>query len=70
MLPFLRNYILGRVDLTTILKGAIVEEVTKAKVDGKMRTTRTVIGFKWTNIQQEAFDKIKKAVIENACAGG
>ena len=36
----------------------------------KMKTTRTVIGFKWTNVHQEAFDKIKKAVLENACAGG
>ena len=70
MLPFLRNYIPGRADLTTILKTTIIEEVKKAKVDGKMRTTRTVTGFEWTKVHQDAFDRIKKAVLENACSGG
>ena len=46
ILPFLRNYIPRRVDLITILKTTIIEEVKKAKVDRKIRTTRTIIGFK------------------------
>ena len=68
ILPFLRNYIPGRADLTTILKSSIVEEVKKTKVNGKMKTTRTVTGFEWDNTHQQAFDKIKHAVLENACA--
>ena len=70
MLPFLRNYIPGRADLTTVLKSAILEEVIKTKVNGKTKTTRIPKGLEWKKNHQEAFDKIKQAVLENACAGG
>ena len=41
MLLFLRNYIPGRVDLTAVLRTAILEDVVKTKINGKSKTTRT-----------------------------
>ena len=70
MLPFLRNYIPGRANLTAVLRTAILEVVVRTRTNGKCRTTRIEKGFEWTNVHQKAFDKIKKAVLENACAGG
>ena len=70
MLPFLRNYIPGRADLTTVLRTAILEEVVKTKINGKTKTVRTDKGFKWEKKHQQAFERIKTAVIENACSGG
>ena len=70
ILLFLRNYILGRADLTAVLRTAILEDVIKTKINGKSKITRIKKGFEWTNVHQKAFDKIKNIILENTYTGG
>ena len=59
MFPFPKHYIPGRVDLTTIIKSAIVEEKVKVVRDGKSTTTKTFKGTEWGPKQQDASERIK-----------
>ena len=69
-LPFLKAFIPGRADYSTILKAAIVGESVTVKRNGKQQSTKSVVDFKWTSDQQHAFDMIKQAVLENVNSGG
>ena len=69
-LPFLKAFIPGRADYSAILKAAIVEESVTIKRNGKQQSSKSIVDFKWTTVQQQAFDNIKKAVIENVNSGG
>ena len=70
MLPFLKNYIPGRADKSTLLKTAMVEEVTTSICAGKKRTRRKVVDFIWTSEHETIFRDIKESILKNACAGG
>ena len=70
ILPFLKLYISGRVDLTKALKTSIIEEVIKTTIAGKSRTTRAFKEFKQDKIHQEAFNRIKRDILENAYSRG
>lgn len=69
-LPFLKAFIPGRADYTTIMKTAIVEESVVVKRGGKQQTTRSTLDFVWSKKHQDAFDAVKRAVLENVNSGG
>lgn len=70
MLPFLKAFIPGRADHSTVMKSAIVEEKVTIKQGVKQSTTSEVVDFRWSAQHQRAFDAVKQPVLENACSGG
>lgn len=70
LLPYLRRTIPGRADLAAQMRKAIVTETTIFKEGQRKRQLRTVIGFQWGPAQQEAFDRVKWEVCNNAVSGG
>ena len=70
MLPFLRSFIPGRADLTTIMKRAIIDEVTIKVIKGRKTKVRTVVDFVWGPEQQPAFETAKEAILKNTTSGG
>jgi hypothetical protein len=79
MTTYIRKFIPGRAEYARIMKEAVIkvaesiprsgfsEEVGKG---GKRKVSRKTIGFEWRKEQQDAFDAIKHAIINNACWGG
>ena len=62
---YLKALIPGRTEHARILKEAVIRDR-----DSPTRKKGKAIGFNWTQKQQESFDYIKKAVIDNVIVGG
>ena len=69
-LPFLKAFIPERADYSAIMKTAIIEETVTVKRDGKQRSTKTFVDFKWDERHRHAFDAVKQAVQDNVNSGG
>ena len=76
---YLKRYIPGRPELAKIMKeavvfeAAVVKQVLKekpAKCVPKEKQVRRKVGWKWGVEQQNAFDAVKTAIVDNATTGG
>ena len=69
MLPFLKNFILGRADLTKIMKQSIKEQINSVTFRGRKWNKKVEVGFKWGLDQEKAFQAAKTSILENCCTG-
>jgi hypothetical protein len=83
MTTYIRKFIPGRAEYARIMKEAVVriaESIPgsgcvnspggEGRRSGKRKLLMKAIGFEWKKEQQDAFDAIKHAIINNACWGG
>lgn len=69
-LPWLKAFIPGRSDKTTIMQRAIIREPTVVMKRGKKKTIHHTVAFDWGSEQQRAFDEIKQSVCETVVSTG
>jgi hypothetical protein len=76
MTTYIRKFIPVRAEYARIMKEAVIKVADSIPVSGsiesrgKRKLANRTIAFEWKQEQQDAFDAIKHAIVNNACWGG
>lgn len=70
MLPFLSALIPGRADLAAVMRSAVTEEIRQVTVKGKTVNRRICVDFNWTDECEDAFRRVRKAILDHGVVGG